>query len=105
VLGQSNFIKADYNDDMVDAHHLRTPSGIAYDSAGRLYVSDSLNRVVIYLSPFQSGQAAARFVGIPVQQPNQQPPPLYSDSRFNGAEGLSIVSGKLAVADIGNSRI
>ena len=105
VLGQIALTRADYNDDMIDIRHLRTPSGIAYDSAGRLYVSDSLNRVVIYLSPFQNGKAAARFVGIPVQQPNQQPPPLYSDSRFNGAEGLAMVNGMLAVADIGNSRI
>jgi len=60
VLGQSDFTSANYSDDPVDVHNLRTPAGIALDAGGRLYVSDSLNRVVVYLAPFQTGKAMAR---------------------------------------------
>lgn len=105
VLGQSNFTTAQYDDDPTLPNHLKNPAGLAFDPGGRLYVSDALSRVVVYLAPFRSGQAATRFLGIPVQLPNQPPPPLYSESRFNQPEGLFMVNNMLGVADVGNNRL
>src|SRR3984893_7321736 len=70
VLGQSNFTTAQYDDDPTLPNHLKNPAGLTFDSGGRLYVTDALSRVVVYLAPFRSGQAATRFLGIPVQLPN-----------------------------------
>ena len=45
------------------------PSGIAFDAAGRLYVSDglpdrSVGRVLVFTPPFTSAQSAARLMGV-----------------------------------------
>jgi uncharacterized protein (TIGR03437 family) len=105
VLGETDFSSAVSTDDPVNIHNLRTPAGIALDSGGRLYVSDSLNRVAVYLAPFQTGEVITRFLGIAVQLPDQPPPPLYSESRFNGPEGLTMIGDSVVVADVGNNRL
>jgi len=52
VLGQSDFTSGIIRTTRWMSNNLRAPAGIALDAGGRLYVSDSLNRVVVYLSPF-----------------------------------------------------
>lgn len=43
---------------------LREPSGIAFDSQGRLFVADRLNRVLVWEPRFSNGQSASRIMGI-----------------------------------------
>lgn len=54
---------------------MRTPSGLAFDTQGRLFVADEMRRVVVYQPPFASGMAARRIMGIVVVAQGQQPPP------------------------------
>lgn len=43
---------------------LREPAGLALDASGRLYVTDALNRVLVWEPPFVRRQAASRIMGI-----------------------------------------
>lgn len=73
VLGQPNFTRRDPPTNPTAATRsdktvLLQPSGIGIDGAGRVYVSDDLIRVMVYVpNPnLQSGQAAARIMGVTV---------------------------------------
>ncbi|HYZ86544.1 MAG TPA: hypothetical protein VE621_19175, partial [Bryobacteraceae bacterium] len=83
---------------------LSTPSSIAFDPAGRLYVSDTGSRVLVFAPPTTSGVPAVRILGIPAQIPNQ-PVPTAGEYRVIGPEGLAFLGNNLLVADRGNSRV
>ncbi|MBN8729691.1 MAG: hypothetical protein J0L64_04060 [Acidobacteria bacterium] len=54
---------------------LREPASLAFDQAGRLFVIDGLNRVMVYVPPFNTGLDASRIMGIiPAAGQGQTPP-------------------------------
>jgi sugar lactone lactonase YvrE len=71
VLGQSTFDSKTpqiLNGDRTSKTGMATPSGLALDQSGRLFVCDLLNRVLVYLPPFtSSGKSAARVMGVAPQ--------------------------------------
>ena len=82
VLGQPDFVANlplpnDFKPEVrVRKNALREPAGIAFDQAGRLYVTDLLNRVLVYRPPFAVGMDASRIIGITPVVPEGQPPLL-----------------------------
>jgi len=54
---------------------MRQPTSLAFDQAGRLFVSDSLARVLVYSPPFNTGLDAIRLMGVVVLTQGQTPPP------------------------------
>jgi len=90
------------------------PSTLAFDAAGRLFVSDSdisvfnFSRVLVFLPPFSNGMAASRIMG--VFPPNQ--PATTQDqagrTKFAGVNGIFFIPGstpKVGLLDQGYSRI
>ncbi len=87
-----------------------TPSAIAFDSNGYLYISDgdgtgALSRVLVFKPPFSSGMAASRLMGVfPASQPasttDQQ-----QRSVFAEAEGIFFAAGKIGIVDDELNRI
>ena len=67
VIGQSSFITNVTTGDRTSKTNLRGPTGIAFDSAGRLYVSDALARALIYPSTLTNGITALRTLGVGFQ--------------------------------------
>ncbi len=66
---------------------MRNPSSLALDGAGRLFVADNLNRVLVYDGELFSGQPASRIMGVVVVEQGQTPPlPINERS-------LGVVSG------------
>ena len=47
-----------------DKGGMREPAGVALDQAGRLFVLDALNRVLVYRPPFNNGIQADRIMGV-----------------------------------------
>jgi uncharacterized protein (TIGR03437 family) len=92
---------------------LATPSAIAFDAAGRLYIADSdgsyINRVLVYLPGFASGMTATRVMGV---QPPSVPgvtrtdPQIFSIAMF-GPSAVFFLPGTqgIGVVDSGYSRI
>ena len=66
VLGHADFVTAAAPSgvDFTKKTFLATPSGIAFDPGGRLFVADAANRVVVFFPPFLSGVPAIRLMGV-----------------------------------------
>jgi uncharacterized protein (TIGR03437 family) len=101
VLGQSNFNQKNQSP---SAQNMNTPYGLAFYPDGHLAVSDpALNRVLVFKKPFVNGEIAFTVVG----QQN-----FASSSASSSLAGLNSPrhvatdsSGRLYVADSGNSRL
>ena len=89
---------------------LSQPSGLAFDPTGRLFVADSLNRVVVFVPPFSINQLIARIMGIDPGTPPQPAPTISATTLgVKGSnqppEGVFFVGSSPFVVDTGNSRI
>jgi uncharacterized protein (TIGR03437 family) len=81
---------------------LNRPVGVTVDSEGRVYVADSIGRILVYAPPFFSGKEAVRVLGVIVQTPGQAPK---LDTVLSTPQGLFAVGNRLGVADPGTHRI
>jgi len=108
VLGQGEFTTAG---SALTAATFDEPANIAEDSAGNIYVGDTLNnRVLQFKPPFTNGMSASLVIGQPdfvTGTPNTTQSGLGALAPLNGGPvGLAVDgSGNLWVADFGNSRI
>jgi sugar lactone lactonase YvrE len=63
VLGQQTFIGRGATTVRTDRAFLNQPSSIAVDSGGRVFVTDDLNRVLVFVPFYANGATAARLMG------------------------------------------
>lgn len=109
VLGQTSFTAT--QGCSASQRSMCSPVGVAFDSFGNLWVTDSLeNRVLEFVPPFASGMQAALVIG----QPNftsakaglsSGPLSLTSDSNYALANVAFDPTGNLWVTDTGNNRV
>lgn len=99
VIGASNFTT---QNDEVSRTGLSTPSGLAFDSSGNLWVADGV-RVLEYAPPFSSGGEASLVIG---------QSSFTDSSTYTTSAGLNLPyalafdsSHNLWVADYGNNRV
>ncbi|HPT26797.1 MAG TPA: hypothetical protein PLZ95_10290, partial [Bryobacteraceae bacterium] len=122
VLGQAGMELAVANpakisniNDRINKIQLREPAALAFDTAGNLYVSDNLARVLFYRNPGEyDGKPAERILGIP-SAPVQTAvndvmfgyaPSSTDSTRFGeGARGIFCINDVPFVVDSLNSRI
>lgn len=112
VLGQSDFVTGTYNqpsgfNPLASLTSFTTPSGIAFDTAGRLFVAESAStrqgRVLMWTPPFYIGETASRILGVDTANP--APPPV-SEFQFNvGPGNLFAIGNGIGVTDTNNNRI
>lgn len=115
VIGQQNFNTRLTSNTRNSKVTINTPSGLTMDSAGRLFVADSLSRVVVYFPPFRNGLDAIRIAGLVVTGGTQPAPPSTPVNNIalgsNGLgqlvppEGVFILGNGLAVLDRAAHRI
>lgn len=114
VLGQADFVSvATALDASVDSQkvkdRLQTPAGLAFDSAGRLFVSDGLFRVLVFAPPFYSGMLARRVMGVVIPAKQGEPPVpriTYDRTSMADPEGIFFADGASpAVIDTNSHRI
>ena len=103
VLGQNDFSSTSLppNSTRSGKNYLAQPAGLAFDPAGRLFVADNANRVVVYAPPFAIGQSSVRVMGV-VTGPNA---PLVSASTLYAPQAIFFVGSNPYVADTGDARI
>lgn len=105
VVGQNDFTSrnaAFSNQNTKTA--LLSPQGIAFDPAGRLLVSDSASRVVVYPAGVVSGGVASRILGL---DPSLQVVGGTTQIALAAgtAFGVTATAGAVIVADTGNNRL
>jgi sugar lactone lactonase YvrE len=100
VIGQADFVSSGNS---TTATGLDFPTGVAFDSAGNLWIGDTLNnRVLQFRPPFANGMSASLVLG---QASFTTSTPATSQSGFSGPFGIGFdSSGNLGVADSGNNR-
>jgi uncharacterized protein (TIGR03437 family) len=90
------------------------PAGLGLDAAGRLFVADNANRVLVYTPPFAIGQLAARIMGVVLPTTAQPIPPVISESTLGATtsgggvippSGVFFIGNTPYVVDTGNARI
>ncbi len=86
VLGQPDFVSNAYTppaNPLTSTASFTTPTGIVFDTAGRLFVEESISsrrgRILMWTPPFASSQAAARILGVDTSSP---PPPAVSPTQL-----------------------
>ncbi len=124
VLGGSDFtsslgrnIPPYFTDPQVRKDYLYVPSGIAFDSRGRLFVRDwtpGFSRVLVFEAPFTNGKFASRIVGIPsLPTGGGNLPPInefvagaFAIGDVQGARpGIFVFNNNLYVPDVSSNRI
>ncbi len=90
------------------------PTGLGFDAAGRLFIADDANRVLVYTPPFVIGQLASRVMGVVLPTAAQPIPPLVSESTLGAVTsaggtvppaGVFFIGNTSYVIDTGNARI
>lgn len=118
VIGQADFTTRATGTNAaarINKSLMNIPNGVVIDPTGRLYVADSLARVLVYLPPFTSGMAAGRIAGVISTAAGQPTPPttpvnqialgVTTAGAIVAPEGLAIIGGALAVVDPAAHRI
>lgn len=120
VLGQDDFVTAKLStppnpttgnapNPQLNKQGLANPAGIAMDASGRIYVADSLLRVVMYVPPFAAtGNRVSRVIGvIPAQNVPVSAAKLggTTSQGYPPPEGVFTINNNVYVIDTPNSRI
>ena len=113
VLGQSDFNTGTFvfgtDTTQLNKQVLALPSGLAFDSVGRLYICDNLARVTVWVPPFSAtANRATRVLGVVAT--SDQPVSAFKlggtqSSNFAPPEGLFTIGNNLWVIDTPNHRI
>jgi uncharacterized protein (TIGR03437 family) len=107
VIGQANFTSntaAGYT--LQSLSVIDEPTGVAFDSNGNLFVSESLSnqngRVLVYPAPQFTAEPASRIVGAPTTPPTS----LVNNLQIGAGSGaIGVVNNQLLVTDSANNRI
>jgi uncharacterized protein (TIGR03437 family) len=110
VIGQADFTTGTYTalgNPLTSVSAFTTPTGIAFDSGGRLFITESTStqrgRILVYSPPFASGQFASQILGVDTDTPQ---PPAISPLQLGASVGaLFSVGDQIGVADRVNNRL
>jgi uncharacterized protein (TIGR03437 family) len=110
VLGQLDFVSSGYTapaNPGTSTTAFTTPTGITFDTAGRLFVEESINsrrgRILVWAPPFFSNQAAGRVLGVDTASP--APPAVSPFQLAQAPGGLFAIGNGIGVADTNDNRI
>jgi uncharacterized protein (TIGR03437 family) len=104
VIGQNDFVSNGYSpfgNPLSSLSAFTTPTGVAFDPAGHLFVSESVStqrsRILVWNPPFGNGQVASRIIGVDLDSP--QPPSPSALQLDSGASALFSVGNQIGIAD------
>ncbi len=102
VLGQPDFVTTSIPSGFNQASlgTLNQPGALAFSPEGQLFVGDNVSRVLVYVPPFSTGEAASRVMGARVGNP----PPV-SQNTIGAANGIFFANDSPFIIDTSYNRI
>lgn len=105
VLGQSNFTTSTAAAARTTLNGLASPSGLTFDSAGNLYVTDQAYRVMVFNAPLATGMSAVEALGVDSTVGITTPSQIALNDPLGVIFPGSGVNWGPIVADTGNNRL
>lgn len=105
VIGQAGFTAVTGPNGTLDRNVLYIPAGLAFDSAGHLFVTDGMNRLVVFPADVSSAQAANGMAAIRLAGIVNPPPATATASTFRNPQGIVMINDGPAVMDSLNNRL
>jgi uncharacterized protein (TIGR03437 family) len=107
VLGQPGFTTNALPQNAVqnDKTFLAQPAGLAFDQTGDLFVADAGSRVLAWVPPVFSGEAAGRILGVDPPTAQNPNPAAVSAKTLSLPSGVVTIGNSAYVLDTGNNRI
>jgi uncharacterized protein (TIGR03437 family) len=105
AVGQVDLLSSTAQSARTSKTGLAKPTSVAFDSAGRMLISDSLARVLVYPANAGTNAAALRILGVATQQPGQPAPAAVSEVSVGNVQSAIAAGSKVLVADSGNNRL
>jgi uncharacterized protein (TIGR03437 family) len=110
VIGQSDFSSRQRTDwgrpeTRLLKTVLRNPTALTFDPTGRLIVTDSAGRMLVYGTSLTNGASALRIAGIQVNIEGQPPRPAVSEFTLFAPEGVFATATGIFVTDVATHRI
>lgn len=110
VIGQSSLtVKQTVDWGKAETRLVKTailqPSSLAFDPSGRLLVTDSANRMLVYPGPFTNGMSAARIAGLVVNVQGQPARPPVNEYTLSQPEAVFATAEGIFVVESATSRI
>jgi len=105
AVGQPDLVTTTAATSRVGALGLAQPTGISFDSSGRMLVADQLHRVLVYPANVGVNASAIRILGVATQQTGQPAPATVSAIAVGNVIGVAAVGTNILVADSSNNRM
>jgi uncharacterized protein (TIGR03437 family) len=106
VIGQTSFTAvAGPAKGQLDLDTLEVPAGLAFDAEGHLFVTDGLNRLVVYPGSVSSPTATSNIGAIRLAGIVNPPPATPTSSTLYSPNGIVMINDGPAVMDTYNNRV
>ena len=103
VLGQPDFVTRTSAANIITKNGFRNPQALVFDSAGRLLVSDTLGRILVFPAALQNNTAAIRILGLDAKLTAGSLP--VSQTQLGISYGVAATAAGIIVADSQNNRV
>lgn len=104
AVGQQDLISSSQPTTRIDKTTLFRPTGIGFDSEGRLYVGDGANRVLVYGPGVGANTSALRILGIPTNNANTAPSEISFGTSSSNQFGICAYATGVVVTDFIDNR-
>jgi uncharacterized protein (TIGR03437 family) len=105
VIGQTSFTAVTGPSSSTDRNTLLTPAGLAFDAEGHLFVTDAINRLVVYPASVSSPTATSNIAAIRLAGIVNPTPATATASTLAGPNGIVMINDGPAVVDTSNNRV
>ena len=105
AIGQTNLVSNVAATLRTSTTSLYYPTSVAFDASGNMLVSDSLDRVLVFLPKSGTNASASRILGVAVATASQPNPPAVSDVAVGNVTSTIAAGTGIVVVDSSNNRV
>ena len=102
AVGQPDLVSSTASTSRASKSGMARPTGIAFDSTGRLFVADGLARVLVYAPGVSFNASASRILGIDPTSATNAPSAITLGPQ---AQSVTVAGSNILVADTTNNRV